>query len=99
MKSIVLPLPSLTTLLLDENPLLGQDVFLTVLPHLKSTKLEVLSLSKCGINHNSAQDLNGLTRKYLLPNTLVKLDLRDNFMVSLLSVYLVKCYGLNLFVL
>mmetsp|Transcript_87244 Transcript_87244/g.247759 ORF Transcript_87244/g.247759 Transcript_87244/m.247759 type:complete len:505 (-) Transcript_87244:335-1849(-) len=90
MKSIVLPLPSLTTLLLDENPLLGQDVFLMVLPYLESTKLEVLSLSKCGINHKSAQDLNGLTRKYLLPNTLVKLDLRDNFMIDRSVKYIIK---------
>ena len=86
MTKIVLPLPSLTTLLFDENPLLGEDVFELLLPHLNSTKLEVLSLTHCGLGHKAAQDLNQLTsgkKKYYLPKSLVKLDLRGNFLVSL----------------
>jgi Leucine-rich repeat (LRR) protein len=86
MQNIVLSLPQLKALVLDENVDLGSEAINQIIPHLKKTRLLRLSMAKCALGHTAAVHLSkatvGAKALHPLPSTLETLDLSNNRMTD-----------------
>ena len=84
MRNIVLTLPKLRALVLDENASLGSEATKAIIPYLKKTRLMRLSMVKCAFDQTAAAYLSKMTvgskAPHPLPSTLETFDLSGNLL-------------------
>ena len=86
MEKIVIKVPSLTDLNLNENPYLGDVGVKTIIPYLSKCQIKRLHLARCGLNDDSARYF----REAKIPSQLAVVDFSGNLLTDGGAVHLVR---------
>lgn len=85
-EEIVIQIPSLTELNLDENPLLSDHGVKAIIPYLDRSNIQILRLAHCGLGDRTTRYF----RESKIPKKLRRLDLSGNLLSDDGAAHLVR---------